>query len=294
MRLATMVLLVPLFLGAASAHAATPPDGGQGRALLFADEFNDGKLDRSKWGVIGPDFWVNNEQQAYVDAPETIRFLPAGAVEGADGGVLVLQPHYRKGYRTPDGRSTDFVSGRLESRGKFEFTHGRAAARIRMPDAVGVWPAFWLLGNGRWPDTGEIDIMEYVGEADWTGVALHGKGYSGETPFVDKQFFPPGSDVTQWHEYAVEWTPEQILFYVDDRLTYRATRPMVEHYGKWGFDNPKFLILNFALGGAYPHKTNGIDGPYQGLPASTVDRIKRGEITMEVDWVRVYGREPAP
>ena len=89
MRLAPMVLLVPLLLGAASAHAATPPDGGQGRALLFADEFNDGKLDRSKWGVIGPDFWVNNEQQAYVDAPETIRFLPAGAVEGADGGVLV-------------------------------------------------------------------------------------------------------------------------------------------------------------------------------------------------------------
>jgi beta-glucanase (GH16 family) len=133
--------------------------------------------------------------------------------------------------------------------------------------------------------------MEYVGEADWTGVALHGEGYSGETPFVDKQFFPPGTDVTQWHEYAVEWTPRQILFLVDGRLTYRVTRPMVEHYGKWSYDTPKFVILNFALGGAYPHKTNGIDTPYQGLPASTVERIRQGDITMHVDWVRVHGAD---
>lgn len=298
MRLAPITLALTVLLGAAACQAAPRPgdpapatSGGQGRALLFADEFNDGQLDRSKWNVIGPGFWVNNEQQAYVDAPDTIHFLPAGVVPGADGGVLVLQPRYRKGFRTPDGRTTDFVSGRLESQGKFEFTYGRAAARIRMSDAVGVWPAFWLLGNGPWPNAGEIDIMEYVGEADWTGVALHGEGYSGETPFVDKQFFPPGTDVTQWHEYAVEWTPRQILFLVDGRLTYRVTRPMVEHYGKWSYDTPKFVILNFALGGAYPHKTNGIDTPYQGLPASTVERIRQGDITMHVDWVRVHGAD---
>jgi beta-glucanase (GH16 family) len=242
--------------------------------------------------VEGPEFWVNNEQQAYVDAPATIRELPAGSVEGADGGVLVLQPNFSRDFKTPSGRTADFISGRIDSRDKFQFTHGRAVARIKMRDAVGVWPAFWLLGNGPWPETGEIDIMEYVGEADWTGVALHGKGYSGETPFVDKQFFPPGTDVTQWHEYAVEWTPEQILFLVDGRLTYRVTRAMVEHYGKWNFDNPKYVILNFALGGAYPYKTNGIEKPYQGMPASTVERIKRGEVAMYVDWVRVYGSEP--
>ncbi len=261
-------------------------------ALLFADEFNAGQLDRTKWNVEGQEFWVNDEQQVYVDTPEAIRELPAGSVEGADGGVLVLQPSFSKGYKTPKGRIADFVSGRIDSRGKFEFTHGRAAARIKMPDAIGVWPAFWLLGNGQWPVTGEIDIMEYVGEADWTGVALHGPGYSGETPLVDKQFFPPGTDVTQWHEYAVEWTPDQILFKVDGRLTYRATRAMVEHYGKWSYDNPKYLILNFALGGAYPVKTNGIKKPYPGLPEATVEKIKRGEVAMFVDWVRVYAMEP--
>lgn len=301
MAVGTKTLALCVLLGATACLAdpravdpERPSTHGTGRVLVFADEFTADTLDRTKWNAIGPDFWVNNEQQAYVDEPDTIRILPAGAVPGADGGVLALRPQYRPGYRTPGGRVADFVAGRIESRGKFEFTHGRAVARIRLPDVVGVWPAFWLLGNGTWPETGEIDIMEYVGEVDWTGVALHGPGYSGETPLVDKHFFPAGTDVTQWHEYAVEWTPEQILFEVDGRLTYRATRPMVEHYGKWSFDTPKFLILNFALGGAYPHKTNGIELPYQGMPSSTVERIKQGGVAMQVDWVRVYASAPNP
>jgi beta-glucanase (GH16 family) len=266
---------------------ATPEFG----RLIFADEFNSGSLDRSRWNVVGPEFWVNNEQQAYVDSPHSIRFLPEGAVPGSDGGVLVLQPRFSAGFATPARRTADFISGRIDTRGKFEFTHGRAAARIRMPDAVGVWPAFWLLGTGKWPDTGEIDIMEYVGEKDWVGVAVHGPRYSGETPLVNKYYFEDSTDVTEWHTYAVEWTDQAMLFKVDDRTIYRATRPMVEHYGTWVFDSPKFVILNFALGGAYPFKTNGIKQPYNGLPAETVERIKAGEIMMEVDWVRVHAAQ---
>ena len=256
--------------------------------LLFADEFNSGSLDRSKWNVEGPAFWVNNEQQVYLDSPETIRFLPAGAVAGAEDGVLVLQPRFSKGVVATPNRNADFISGRINTQGKFQFAYGRAAARIRMPEAIGVWPAFWLLGSGKWPDAGEIDIMEYVGEKDWTGIALHGPGYSGETPLVNKYFFADGTDVTDWHVYAVEWTERELLFKVDERTMYRATRPMVEHYGRWVFDRPQYMILNFALGGAYPFKTNGIKQPYNGLPAETVELIKAGQIQMEVDWVRVH------
>ena len=267
---------------AAQESASGQPD----RGLLFADEFDAPELDRSKWIVIGPDFWVNNEQQAYFDAPATISILSGMA--GADGGALMLRPVFKPGVDPHPDRKADFLSGRIESKGKFDFTYGRAEARIRMPDAVGSWPAFWLLGNGKWPDTGEIDIMEYVGEKDWVGFALHGPGYSGETPLVNKFFFPEGLDVTDWHVYAVEWTKDAILFEVDGHLTYRVTRPMVEHYGKWRFDNPKHLILNFAMGGAYPVKTNGIKEPYVGVPQETVEQVKTGTVAMLVDWVRVW------
>ena len=255
------------------------------RTLVWADEFNEPALDRDKWIVIGTDFWVNNEQQAYVDSPEVLSIVED--VDGADGGALMLRPVYKPGVDPHPEREADFLSGRVESKGKADFTYGRAEARIKMPDAVGVWPAFWMLGNDQWPGTGEIDIMEYVGEKDWTAVALHGPGYSGDTPLVNRYFFEDGTDVTDWHVYSVDWSPQEIIFKIDGKPTYRATRAMVEHYGRWAFDTPKFVILNFALGGAYPSKTNGIEKPYDGLPQQTVDRVKKGDIAMYVDWVRV-------
>ncbi len=285
-RHATIAALALIAGTGAAAEQPRAPTASEARALVFADEFNGTALDRSKWNVVGMDFWVNNEQQAYLDSPDTIQI--ARDVAGAEGGALVLRPVYRPGVDTRKDRMSDFISGRVNSQGKAEFTYGRIEARIRMPDAVGVWPAFWMLGNGEWPGTGEIDIMEYVGERDWTGVALHGPGYSGETPLVNKFVFAPETDVTDWHVYAVEWTKDAVLFEVDGRLTYRVTRPMVEHYGPWRFDNQKHLILNFAIGGAYPFKTNGIKHPYNGMPQATVDAIKAGKVAMYVDWVRVY------
>jgi beta-glucanase (GH16 family) len=160
-----------------------------------------------------------------------------------------------------------------------------------MADGSGLWPAFWALGNGRWPDCGEIDIMEYVGEKDWTSVALHGPGYFGETPLVNKYFFQKDFDVTQWHVYSVDWTKDGFNFKIDDMLVYRATRPMVEHYGKWAFDNPKFLIVNLALGGAYPEKTNGVKQPYIGIPESTVQLIKDKKAKYFIDWVKITANE---
>lgn len=268
---------------AALALAAEAPRG-EG---LFHDDFNGAELDRSKWNVevSGPVY--NDEQQSYIDAPEVVRIVRGAEAAGAEGGALLIEARPRPGFVTKEGRKADFVSARINTRGKFQFSRGTAAARMKLPAGTGLWPAFWALGNGRWPDTGEVDIMECVGEPDWTGVALHGPGYSGETPLVNKSFFPDGSDVTGWHVYSVDWSDSGFVFKVDDRVAYRATRPMVEHYGRWAFDEPKFLILNLALGGAYPLKTNGVKRPYVGLPEETVGRIEAGKARVLVDWVRV-------
>lgn len=272
-------------------HAPRPMDALATADTVFFDDFAADSLDRSIWNVRITGRTVNDEQQAYVDSPETIYIVHGDDAEGATNGALALHPRSREGFNTPEGRNFDFVSGRIDTRGKLEFTYGKASARIKLTEGPGLWPAFWAMGTGRWPDTGEIDIMEYVGEPDWTGVALHGPGYSGETPLVNKVYFPPDGDATGWRIYSVDWSPDGLLFYVDGNLMYRATRPMVEHYGEWAFDNPKYLILNFALGGAYPYKTNGVDSPYHGIPEETVARIRSGESRMLVDWVLVTGRK---
>ncbi len=302
MRISTIALLALSLTACGQSAEPGPPteadvdaaqaqaDGSAGEAaarrLIFSDEFSGDSLDPTKWNVVGMDFWVNEEEQAYIDSPETIQFVQG--LEGADGGALVLRPIYRPGEDTNAERDADFLSGRVNTRGNFEFTYGRAEARIRMPDAAGVWPAFWLLADAPWPSEGEIDIMEYVGESDWTGVAVHGPGYSGDMGIADRQYFPDGTDVTDWHVYAAEWKPESIEFFVDDRLTFRIPRTNVEFFGEWVFDNPQFVVLNFAVGGIYPKKINGVDEPYTGMPLQTADRIKAGELAMEVDWVRVY------
>nr|QCO92793.1 glycoside hydrolase family 16 [uncultured bacterium]QCO92813.1 glycoside hydrolase family 16 [uncultured bacterium]QCO92865.1 glycoside hydrolase family 16 [uncultured bacterium]QCO92904.1 glycoside hydrolase family 16 [uncultured bacterium]QCO92932.1 glycoside hydrolase family 16 [uncultured bacterium] len=253
---------------------------------IFFDDFTGVELDRSKWNVAITGEVTNHEQQAYIDSAETIYLIP-GDSENANG-ALVLHPRWRPGTRTPEGRRFDFVSGRIHTRGKMEFTYGSIAARIRLSAGVGLWPAFWALGLGAWPVCGEIDIMENVGEPDWASAAVHGPGYSGDAALVNNRYFPPQNDATAWHVYAVDWTPaDGLLFKFDGELMYRVTRPMVEAFGPWAYDDPKFLLLNFALGGGYPFKINGVRQPYFGLPETTAQSIRRDEIRMLVDWVRV-------
>ena len=255
--------------------------------LVFFDDFSGPELDRSRWGVIVTGRTVNNEQQAYVDSPDTIYLTRGPEAGGAENGALVIHPRFSEGFTSPEGRRYDFISGRLEGRGKAEFTYGTVSARIRLAAGAGLWPAFWTLGTGRWPDTGEMDVMENVGEPSWTSVALHGPGYSGSTPLSKRQTLPEGQNIEGWHIYSMDWTATGFVFKVDDTEIYRVTRAMVEQYGRWAYDNPKFLILNVAVGGNYPQAVNHAQTPYPGVPAGTVDLIKAGRATMVVDWVRV-------
>ena len=271
------VLVVLTALGLAAGLSAPP----QGARPAFSEDFSGPELDRTRWNVIVTGRTVNNEQQAYVDS---------GEVLSIKDGMLVIQPRFHPGFKTPEGRSFDFISGRIDTRGKFGFTYGTAAARMKLPAGAGLWPAFWALGDGRWPDTGEIDIMENVGDPGWTSVALHGPGYFGNTPLVQRAPLSSGADATAWHVYAVDWSEDALVFRVDDREVYRATRAMVERHGRWSFDNPKHLILNLALGGDYPAGVNKIKTPYHGLGDSTVKTIQNGDARVLVDWVRVTSR----
>ncbi|WCT10618.1 glycoside hydrolase family 16 protein [Mucilaginibacter jinjuensis] len=254
--------------------------------VVFFDDFSGKTVDRSKWNVRNTEFVVNNEQQAYVDSSATVYITHGAEAEGAQNGALVIKPVFYKGFENKFGKF-DFLSGRMDTRSKVEVTYGHLSARMKLPVGDGYWPAFWALGVGKWPDCGEIDIMENVGEGDWVSAAIHGPGYFGETPIVNKVYLKPGNDVSKWHVYSVDWDANAMVFKVDGEVFYRVTRPMIENYGKWAFDAPKYLILNMALGGAYPAKVNGIKSPYNGMSEKVVNEIKAGKAKVLVDWVKV-------
>jgi beta-glucanase (GH16 family) len=275
-------------LGAASLPVSAV--GQAPSATSFFDDFSGPVINRAVWNVVVTGRTVNNEQQAYVDSPETLSIVTGADAQGASNGALAVRARYRPGFKTPEGRAFDFTSGRMDTRGKMTFTYGTAAARIKLTAGQGLWPAFWALGDGAWPATGEIDIMENVGERDWTNVALHGPGYSGNTPLVSRRPFVPPNDITGWHVYAVDWAPDGLTFKVDGQTFYEVPKSKVESYGRWAYDNPKFLIVNLAVGGQYPQAVNKVDAPYVGLPQATVDLIKADKAVMLVDWIRITGR----
>jgi beta-glucanase (GH16 family) len=254
---------------------------------VFFEDFNGPSLDHSKWNVEITGHTVNDEQQAYVDSAATIYMVKGNEAEGAVKGALVLKALYQPGFTSKEQKKYDFISGRINTRAKMEFTYGTASARMKMAAGAGLWPAFWALGNGKWPDCGEIDMMETIGDSSWTSHALHGPNYFGNTPLAYRAKFAAGTDVTQWHVYSVDWTPTTLVFKIDGQVTYTVTKAMVEKYGRWAYDNKKFIILNFALGGGYPAGYNKITKPYYGISESTVNKIKAGQAKVFVDWVLV-------
>ncbi|GAA2728473.1 discoidin domain-containing protein [Streptomyces nogalater] len=277
---------------ASAAYPALPADPPGGYRTTFFDDFTGAALDRSKWRVVrtgtemGP---VNGESQAYVDSPDTV---------ATRDGSLVLKAGYCKGCTRAGGGTYDLTSGRVDTHTHLDFTYGKVSARMRLPVGDGFWPAFWLLGSDvddpsvSWPASGETDIMENIGYPDWTSTALHGPGYSADGNIGARQTYPGGGTAGQWHTYAVEWTPTALRISVDDRLVQETTRNKLESTrGQWVFGHQQYLILNLALGGAYPAGWNKVTTPYWGLPQSSVDKIAAGGVQAEIDWVRVEQKD---
>ncbi|OON77288.1 discoidin domain-containing protein [Streptomyces tsukubensis] len=273
---------------AAAAYPALPKSPGGTYRTTFFDDFTGAGLDRSKWRVVrtGTEMNpVNGESQAYVDSPANI---------STSGGALQLKAKYCKGCTRAGGGTYDFTSGRIDTNTKFDFTYGKVSARMRLPVGDGFWPAFWMLGSNvddpavSWPGSGETDIMENIGYGDWTSTALHGPGYSADGNIGARQTYPNGGRADQWHTYAVEWTAEGMKFSVDDVVVQETSRNKLESTrGQWVFDHNQYVILNLALGGAYPAGWNKVTQPYWGLPQSSVDKVAQGGVQAEIDWVRV-------
>ena len=143
--------------------------------LTIQDEFDGGSLNSSVWNYdlgignsISGDGWGNNELQYYTDRPENIKI---------EDGLLHITAR-RESYM-----GAGYTSARINTQGKFTQRYGRFEARIQLPWGQGMWPAFWMLGSNiddvGWPHCGEIDIMEYRGQAPTISVgSVHGPGYS--------------------------------------------------------------------------------------------------------------------
>jgi beta-glucanase (GH16 family) len=247
-----------------------------GWKLSWSDEFNGANgsaPDPAKWAFETGGRNPNNELESYTSRPANVQ---------QKNGDLVITAR-RENFTGADGVTRQYTSARIRTKGLFSQAYGRFEANIKLPLGKGIWPAFWLLGDDigsvGWPKCGEIDIFENIGEASTSYSTLHGPGYSGAHGISAKFALPAGEAVdTGFHVYAVEWAPKDIKFFFDDKLVAERTPADLPAGTRWVYDHPFFIILNVAVGGAWP-----------GDPDATTKFPQQ----MLVNYVRVYSATEA-
>lgn len=223
------------------------------------------------FALVSRTFPRNGEMQVYID-----RHFPTGGqrqigerAHTVQDGILSLraEPARPEMRRRIFGRR--YTSAMISTWGSFSQRYGLWEIRAKFPAGKGLWPAFWLLpDNSGGPP--ELDVFEFLGHTPNTLHTTFHSNAGGRRAGGTREVRTP--NLTEaFHTYAVEWTPQNLIYYFDDVEVARFRTPADMH-------RPMYMIANLAVGGSWP----GAPDAYTVFPAA-----------LQIDWIRVH-RRPTP
>jgi|GEM_PF-512896 len=258
--------------------AAKPPKlQSDGFKLVWAEEFNyKGAPDPKKW-IFEKGFERNEELQWYQEDNAW-----------CENGNLILEarkeskvnPNYVDGSNDwkRNRKEAEYTSASIKTRGLHTWLYGRFVMRGKIDIRDGIWPAWWTLGiRGKWPATGEIDIMEYYRKRLLANIAYMGSDGKDAWFSTEKDIEEMGGTewAKQYHVWRMDWDEQGIALYVDDHLLNKVEMSkLVNQDGTHinPFQQPHYMLLDLAIG-----------GKQGGSPANTSFPAR-----FEVDYIRVY------
>ncbi len=244
-----------------------------GWTCIWADEFNGSAVDETKWNFeINGNGGGNGELQYYTKEN----------AEVVDGKLVITAK--KESYL-----GMDYTSSRLTTKYKGTFEYVRIIVRAKMPTGRGTWPAIWMMPlmsvYGGWPNSGEIDITEYVGyDVNRIYSTIHTERFNHNlgTQIGFNRVIENAE--TEFHNYEMIWSPGYIKTLVDGQtigeFNYVPGLTSDASYEEaFPFDQEFFLIVNLAIGGSW--------GGSQGIDPNIFPT------TFEIDYARVYKQDYA-
>ena len=248
---------------AAAAAPATVPGPPSGWSTVFSDDFNGGSgsgIDSQWMYDTGPgSSFGTGEIETMTNSTSNVHLDGNGNLD-----ITAL------------GGGSSWTSGRVQTSsanvgapagGELEVT-----ASIQQPSGgLGYWPAFWMLGPGQWPENGEIDIMEDVNSLSELSGTVHcgtdPGGPCNEPNGIGSGLVGCGGCQSGYHTYTMilnrtNTSNESITFYLDGNSYFTVTEAQVGT-STWqaAFDHNLSIILDLAMGGAYPNGVCGCTSP---------------------------------
>jgi len=263
-----LVLTIGTAVSAAGLLCAVGPQAQAGIAIglwtnvasyTFRGQSGSG-VDTAEWTYdVGHGIFGNGEIETMTDSPRNVHLTGTG-----DLAITALH------------QGVSWTSGRIHTKRIFTAPAGgelAVSAAIEQPDAgYGYWPAFWMLGQGQWPEHGEIDIMEDVNSLSKHSGTLHCGNLTSRNPDgttgpcheytgLTSELRPCSGCQTGYHVYTVimnrqDAADEQIVWEVDGERYFTLNESQVGA-AAWSeaVDHGFSIIFDLAMGGSYPDAT---------------------------------------
>ena len=202
--------------------------------MVMEEDFSGSALDATMWEAqagdgsdVGLTRWGNNEQQWYLAANATVA-----------NGMLTITAKEEVAPNIPATSSGSFpyTSARIRTAEKFDIQYGRIEARAKVPEGQGFWPAIWMLPTDSpygttWAGNGEIDILEVVNAGTDKENVLQTLHYGYAWPLNQRlgvsnlqDNMALNIDLTEFNDYALEWDPTEIRWYINGVQSYVVER----------------------------------------------------------------------